>query len=184
MKKICIDFGWFKKLFFMFVLSGDNCTLKGLEKDERVQGGKKTTFPQKVFSSFSAIMLVLLFAGCASSDRMMRLSPASARENSAPDAKHLKSVSYRNMERPEVKNKTFAEENVINVWPFFLKNDYFHSILWPFIDYDQYGVAVRPFYNKEGDEHSILFPLAGWNSADKIGMCILWKIILLKEQEI
>jgi hypothetical protein len=73
------------------------------------------------------------------------------------------------MERPEVKNKTFAEENVINVWPFFLKNDYFHSILWPFIDYDQYGFAVRPFYNKEGDEHSILFPLAGWNSADGSG---------------
>ena len=112
---------------------------------------------------------LLLFAGCASSDRMMRLSPASARAYSAPDAKRLKSVSYRNMERPEVKNKTFAEENVINVWPFFLKNDYFHSILWPFIDYDQYGVAVRPFYNKEGDEHSILFPLAGWNSADNSG---------------
>ena len=93
MKKICIDFGWFKKLFFMFVLSGDNCTLKGLEKDERVQGEKKTTFPQKVFSSFSAIMLVLLFAGCASSDRMLRLSPASARSYSAPDAKRLKSLS-------------------------------------------------------------------------------------------
>ena len=169
MKKICIDFGWFKKLFFMFVLSGDNFILKGLEKEERVQGEKKRTFPQKVFSSFPAIMLVLLFAGCASSERMMRLSPASARAYSAPDAKRLKSVSYRNMERPEVKNKTLADENVINVWPFFLKNDYFHSILWPFIDYDQYGVAVRPFYNKEGDEHSILFPLAGWNSADDSG---------------
>ncbi len=169
MKKNCIDFGWLKKLFFMFVLSGDNCTLKGLEKEERVQGEKKRTFPQKVFSSFSAIMLVLLFAGCASSDRMMRLSPASARAYSAPDSMRLKGKHYQQMQHARGEQKTLAEENVINVWPFFLKNDYFHAILWPFIDYDQYGVAVRPFYNKEGDEHSILFPLAGWNSADDSG---------------
>ena len=115
------------------------------------------------------LLLVLLFAGCASSERMMRLSPASARAYSAPDAKRLKGASFRKMPQKKVENKTLAEENVINVWPFFLKNDYFHSILWPCIDYDQYGVAVRPFYNKEGDEHSILFPLAGWNSADKSG---------------
>ncbi len=115
------------------------------------------------------LLLVLLFAGCASSERMMRLSPASARAYSAPDAKRLKGASFRTMPQKKVENKTLAEENVINVWPLFLKNDYFHSILWPFIDYDQYGVAVRPFYNKEGDEHSILFPLAGWNSADGSG---------------
>ena len=118
---------------------------------------------------FLPLLLVLFFAGCASSDRMMRLSPASARAYSAPDSMRLKGKQYQKMQHASGEQKTLADENVINVWPLFLKTDYFHSILWPFIDYDKYGVAVRPFYNKEGDEHSILFPLAGWNSADGSG---------------
>ncbi len=123
----------------------------------------------KMKKYFLLLLLVLFFAGCASSDRMLRLSPASARAYSAPDSMRLKGKQYQKMQHASGEQKTLAEENVINAWPLFLKNDYFHSILWPFIDYDKYGVAVRPFYNKEGDEHSILFPLAGWNTADKSG---------------
>ena len=119
--------------------------------------------------NFLCMLSVLLLAGCASSDRMMRLSPTGARAYKAPDSIRLQSKKYQKMEHAQGEKKTLAEENVVNVWPFFLKNDYFHAILWPFIDYDQYGVAVRPFYNKEGDEHSILFPLSGWNSADGSG---------------
>lgn len=51
-----------------------------------------------------------------------------------------------------------------NIWPLYYHNGQSHSLIWPLIDWDNQGVAVRPLYNKEGAEHAILFPLCGWNT--------------------
>ncbi len=48
-------------------------------------------------------------------------------------------------------------------WPFYCQDRGAHTLLWPLIDWDKNGVAVRPIYNQEGDDKSILFPLSGWD---------------------
>lgn len=84
---------------------------------------------------------VLFLSSCASSKRMMRLSPFSSKDSPK--------INY--------------DENHINLWPFFYKRGDFYSVLWPVVDSDPRGFAVRPLYNQDGHEYSILFPLCAWN---------------------
>jgi len=57
----------------------------------------------------------------------------------------------------------------VNVWPLVYHNRDATSVLWPIVDWDDEGFAVRPLINKEGDDWSVLFPLSGWNTKDKEG---------------
>ncbi len=97
---------------------------------------------------FFAIIINLI--SCASSKRMMRISPLSDKNNDALDF-----------------NRT-------NAWPLVYKNSKSLSILWPFIDVDDNGFAVRPLYNIDKDEHSILFPLSGWNKDEGWALTGYW----------
>ena len=83
----------------------------------------------------------LLLTSCASSKRMMRLSPFSSKDSPK--------VNY--------------DESHINLWPLFYNKGDFYSVFWPVIDSDPKGFAVRPLYNQDGHEYSILFPLCAWN---------------------
>ena len=123
---------------------------------------------------FFCLLSLLCLCGCASSERMARLSGGVVQEYSAPGKHRLRSGKFQqktgsfshqeNKKRPE-----FAEKSLINIWPFFFRSDDYYSALWPFFDYDPYGIALRPFFNKEGDDYSILFPLSAWNTAAKDG---------------
>ncbi|OGV46900.1 MAG: hypothetical protein A2017_16750 [Lentisphaerae bacterium GWF2_44_16] len=95
---------------------------------------------------FLTAVLTVFVSGCASSDRMMRVSPL-REETTLP-----------------LKNGNFNyDESRINTWPlFYMVNDK-TSILWPMADIDKHGWAIRPLFNKEGQEYSILFPLCAWN---------------------
>ena len=118
--------------------------------------------------------VVLIFCGCASSERMARLSGGVVQEYSAPQDHRLRSMKYQAKTRKYAKKQgKFAEKSLVNIWPFFYRSDSYFSILWPFVDFDPYGMAVRPFYNHEGDDYSILFPLTNWNTADKDGWALL-----------
>jgi len=66
---------------------------------------------------------------------------------------------------------TMREERV-NVWPVAYHQAGATSILWPMIDIDDQGFAIRPLYNKEGDDHSILFPFCAWNPVHKDGWAV------------
>lgn len=123
---------------------------------------------------FSFCFSILFLSSCASSERMTRLSGGVIGEYSAPAKHRLRKSSF------QVKGKkyssdtkgdahAFARKSLINIWPFFFRSDDYFSILWPFIDYDQYGFAFRPILNKEGNDVSILFPLSNWNMAEKEG---------------
>ena len=92
----------------------------------------------------------LFLTSCASSKRMMRLSPFSS--------KNPKKVSY--------------DESQVNLWPLFYNKGNFNSILWPVIDSDPKGFAVRPLYNQDGHEYSILFPLCAWNPVNGDGWAL------------
>lgn len=109
---------------------------------------------------------------------MARLSGGVVQEYSAPQDHRLRSMKYQAKTRKYAKKQgKFAEKSLVNIWPFFYRSDSYFSILWPFVDFDPYGMAVRPFYNHEGDDYSILFPLTNWNTADKDGWVLLayWK---------
>ncbi len=93
------------------------------------------------------ITTLITLIGCASSRRMMRISPLSEKE-------------------------TTLDTNRINTWPLLYKNDKAMSILWPIMDFDKDGFAIRPVFNKDKNDYSILFPLCGWNPDDKDGWCI------------
>ncbi len=90
-------------------------------------------------------LAALLLAGCASSRRMMRISPLA-----------------------EVTDE-LASTSRTNAWPIYYHDKDEHSVLWPLVDWDKSGFAFRPLYNREGDDKSILFPLSGWNKTNKDG---------------
>lgn len=90
---------------------------------------------------------VLLLASCASSKRAMRISPFS--EMAGPVG-------------------TMSEERV-NLWPLAYHQPGATSVLWPVVDMDEQGFAIRPLFNKERDDYSVLFPLCAWNPRDGEG---------------
>ncbi len=122
--------------------------------------------------------LLIFLCSCASSNRMMRLSPF--REN-----RHYSSLkdggtkisrnSIKNFNRPKDRENFAARfENRINIWPFVYREGDFTSLMWPLADIDPYGVAIRPFYNQEGNEYSIMFPLSAWNPVNNDGWAALY----------
>lgn len=125
-------------------------------------------------AAFSAYFLT----GCASSERAMRLSYDDSHYSAASSSriegnrKMMESARADNAR----KNATDSDFNYsgrqVNLWPLFLANDSYSTILWPLIDSDAYGFAFRPFFNQEGNEYSILFPLAAWNPVNKDGWAL------------
>jgi hypothetical protein len=100
--------------------------------------------------------LALLLCSCASSDRMVRISPFS--EKGKPS-----SLNY--------------DSDRVNLWPMFYKDGQVMSVVWPVVDSDPKGFAVRPFYNHEGNEYSILFPYCAWNPVEDVGWAapVYWR---------
>lgn len=126
-------------------------------------------------------LLMMVLAGCASSDRMARMSAGVFDEYSAPKSSRIRSEKYQKMSREfsssHRANKVDVagmNDTLVNIWPFFFRSNAYWTILWPFIDKDDYGFAIRPFYNHEGDDYSILFPLCAWNTASKHGWVTLF----------
>ena len=121
----------------------------------------------------------LFLCGCASSERMARLSGGVVQKHSAPRTERLRSDRFQKGSAAQVRQTVprradFSEKSLVNIWPFFFRADDYFSALWPVFDYDPYGMAVRPFYNQEGDDCSILFPLSSWNTAAKDGWAALF----------
>ncbi len=126
-------------------------------------------------------LLMTVLAGCASSDRMARMSAGVFDEYSAPKSSRIRSEKYQKMSREfsssHRANKVDVagmNDTLVNIWPFFFRSNAYWTILWPFIDKDDYGFAIRPFYNHEGDDYSVLFPLSAWNTASKHGWVTLF----------
>lgn len=111
------------------------------------------------------LLLPALAAGCASSERLIRLGPAGE--------------CYRPPAEARIRDGAFGSvagrapaavpATLINIWPLFFRSDDYVSVLWPLMDLDRYGWAVRPWFNREGNEFSILFPLAAWNPVNGDG---------------
>ena len=126
-------------------------------------------------------LLLLTAAGCASSDRMVRMSGGVFDEYSAPKSSRLRSEKYQRVSR-ELSSSSRAnrstvsgmDDTLVNIWPFFFRSNAYWTVLWPFIDCDRYGFAIRPIYNHEGDDYSILFPLSAWNPVSGHGWVALW----------
>lgn len=119
-----------------------------------------------------AVVPLVLLCSCASSERMLRLSGGASRP---PDASRLASSRWSQTAR--ITRPLNLGGDLVNLWPFYYRNDDYVSALWPAFDYDGYGLAVRPFFNREGDEYSILFPLTAWNpvSGDGWGGIAYWR---------
>ncbi|MHC5070205.1 MAG: hypothetical protein ACYTGO_06915, partial [Planctomycetota bacterium] len=89
-------------------------------------------------STLFSLLVCGLLAGCATSDRMARMTPFWG--NDLPDAER------------------------VNVWPVYYQNGDILVVLWPIFDLDDKGFALRPIISKEEAEWSFLHPLAGWNT--------------------
>lgn len=81
-------------------------------------------------------LAALLLTGCISGERMVRNSP--------------------------FYDGNFSQDGV-NLWPLYYQEGANRSILFPLIDIDDRGFAVRPFYHRDNDEHGILWPLCAFN---------------------
>jgi len=132
----------------------------------------------------SLFLLLLMLCGCASSDRMFRMSGGVLDEYSAPKSSRIRSEKYQKISRKlssvTRSNKSEVsglDDTLVNIWPFFFRSNEYWSALWPLIDKDPYGFAFRPFYNHEGDDYSVLFPLSAWNNSAGSGWVTLfaWK---------
>ncbi len=122
------------------------------------------------FLSSLALLAVLFASSCASSERMNRLGYDSD-SYSAPKASR---ISGGRFDEAVVNLRAPADlkDRQVNIWPFCTVNSRYVSILWPFIDWDDFGMAVRPFFNQEGNDCSILFPLSSWNTVDGDGWAL------------
>ena len=123
-------------------------------------------------SLLSALVLpaALLVSSCASSERMNRLSYDSD-SYSAPKSARIVGGKFDDAV-VKLRTPVGLKDRQVNVWPFCTVNSRYVSILWPFIDWDDFGMAVRPFYNQEGNDCSVLFPLSSWNTQDGSGWAL------------
>ena len=117
-----------------------------------------------------ALLAALLVSSCASSERMNRISWDSD-SYSAPKSSRISGGRFdeavANLRAP-----VGLKDRQVNVWPFCTVNSQYVSVLWPFIDWDDFGMAIRPFFNQEGNEYSILFPLCAWNPVNGDGWAL------------
>lgn len=143
----------------------------------------------RLFYALALAGLVPIISSCASSERMMRMSGVI--DSYAPPRKERISNSsiagkthyqiqgtVNSLERKKASGQVTAyDDALINIWPALYRNAQYLSILWPMVDSDQYGFAIRPFYNQEGNEYSILFPMAAWNpvNGDGWGAMAYWQ---------
>ena len=119
---------------------------------------------RQLFPMTGAVLAVLLLSSCASSERMNRMSGILG-SYEKPRGERIAGFPARES------GDTLSplDDSLINLWPFFYRNHLYTSLLWPMIDSDPYGFAVRPFYNQEGNEYSVLFPLCAWNPVNGDG---------------
>lgn len=122
-----------------------------------------------ILSVISGLLSVILLSSCASSKRMSRMSGGMFGDSLLPEYEYIDGsrqiLPSKMIERRKYEMTAGIDDSIINIWPFFYRNRNYFSFVWPLIDYDRFGFAVRPFFNKEGNEYSVLFPLSGWNSA-------------------
>jgi len=118
-----------------------------------------------------ALLAAALVSGCASSERMNRLSYDSD-SYSAPKSARIAGGKFDDAVI-SLRTPVGLKDRQVNIWPFCTVNSRYVSILWPFIDWDDFGMAVRPFYNQEGNDCSILFPLSSWNTQDGDGWALI-----------
>ena len=96
-----------------------------------------------------AVLGTLFLSGCVSGERLARNTPFASGNNSF----------YR---------------DGVNLFPLYYKEGKRQSILFPLIDIDDRGFAVRPFYHKDKDEHGILWPLAAFNKTEGWAGPVVW----------
>ncbi len=123
-----------------------------------------------------ALVIISCAAGCASSERMVRLSGGVLSSYNVPHRNRIQSAKFKKIQS---KNQDNLNENIadfdkvlVNFWPIFFRSGLYSTALWPIFDSDPYGFAFRPFFNQEGDDYSILFPLCAWNTHDRNGWCL------------
>ncbi len=79
-------------------------------------------------------MAVATLCGCATGDRLLRLSPFDDSEPPDPDR--------------------------VNLWPFWYADGARGAAAWPLFDWDDHGFAARPFVCRDDDDLDLLWPLA------------------------
>ncbi len=92
------------------------------------------------------IACCVLASSCATTDRLTRAWPwgeTSAGEERSPDR--------------------------VNLWPLFYHDNEMTSVLWPLMDFDDRGFALRPLIAKDDHDWSLLYPLCGWSAEKKAG---------------
>ena len=89
------------------------------------------------------LVLMLSLSGCVSGRRLVRNSPIGS-------------------------SGKFYRDGV-NLWPLYYQEGTRKSIMFPLVDMDERGFAVRPFYHKDRDEHGILWPLIAFNPVNGDG---------------
>ena len=97
-----------------------------------------------------SILSIVFLTGCVSMDRMVRNAPFNGND------------FYR---------------DGVNLWPLYYQEGVNRSILFPLIDMDDKGFAVRPFYHKDENKHGILWPLSAFDTQDNEGWVgpLLWQ---------
>ncbi len=121
----------------------------------------------------AALLAALVLSSCASSDRMVRMSGGALGSYEAPKAERVANFEAKaGAVRRTGDQLNGLDQSLVNIWPLFFRNADYYSVLWPMIDRDPYGFAVRPFYNQEGNEHAVLFPLSAWNPANGDGWAL------------
>src|SRR5262245_19719459 len=107
------------------------------------EGGPAGGVRRRGAGARGAALLLLALAGCSSADRMLRIQPFSSHGAPRPDR--------------------------VNLWPLAYANGEEFALLWPLLDVDDHGFALRPLVARDDTRWSILYPLASFDAASGVG---------------
>ena len=106
--------------------------------------GNCATGWRRALSLSLALVLTVLAAACASSNRLGRISPLI----------------------------NDASRDRVSLWPLVYHSGGGTAVLWPIFDDDDKGFALRPLVAKDGPEWDVLYPWAHSDTSSKKGWAV------------
>jgi hypothetical protein len=102
--------------------------------------------PLAMLARFTGSVALVALAACSSGSRLWRLSPFSDAEESQAER--------------------------ANLWPVAWFDGNGGSLLWPLVDFDHHGFAVRPLVSRDDDDLDVLFPLSHFDTGTGEGWAL------------
>lgn len=116
---------------------------------EGIEWGSRPLGPRPLIAPLTLLLTGCLLTGCAEQSRLWRIQPFTAPTSTAPAS---------------AADDAAAAGDRINGFPLLYSAGGATAVLWPLMDFDARGFAVRPLLSKDGSDWDVLFPLSHFDA--------------------